>query len=181
MTVGVTVVFEIPIFHYSKWLLSNVGHDVLFVIAMISYLIRVLGYTLLTETTLYWILPLEILHGFTFASMWIASIDFSAAIAPTECSTTIQTILWVSYTYIGQIIGSTVGGWIIQNYSMIIMYRGMSFIFLIVLLLHLYVWLVLERGHHAYYLDAIAKRQSAEQVEKRTMATHNNISLRAQH
>lgn len=95
-TVGVTVLFEIPIFLYSKFFLRRLGHDVLFLLAMAAYGIRVWGYTTLTPATVYWVLPLEGLHGITFASMWIASIDFSTAIAPEEWSTTVQAILSVT-------------------------------------------------------------------------------------
>jgi hypothetical protein len=53
-TVGVTVVFEIPIFHYSNYLLKEWGHDVLFVIAMVAYVIRAFDYKLLTTSTVQW-------------------------------------------------------------------------------------------------------------------------------
>ena len=81
-TVGVTVIFEIPIFNYAKFLLVWPGRDTLYLISMLCYSIRVYGYTLLTHNTRYYLLCLEWLHGFTFAGMWISSIDYSKEIAP---------------------------------------------------------------------------------------------------
>ena len=40
---------------------------------MLTYIIRAYGYTLLTHDTRFYILGLEILHGFTFAGMWISA------------------------------------------------------------------------------------------------------------
>jgi len=149
-TVGVTVIFEIPIFYYSKWLLSHVGHDMLFIISMIAYSTRVFGYTLLTKDTVYWILPLEILHGVTYACMWIASVDFACRVSPAEWSTTVQAILSASFGCFGYFIGSIVGGWVLQNYSAVVMYRGMGSIIVVILMLHLVIWVLFRKGYNRF-------------------------------
>jgi hypothetical protein len=51
LTVGVTVVFELPIFQYSKPLLARMGYHAMFMVAMLCYIVRVYGYTLLTPAT----------------------------------------------------------------------------------------------------------------------------------
>jgi MFS family permease len=150
LTVGVTVLFELPIFHYSELLLQKVGHDALFATSMAAYVIRAFGYTLLTESTLYWILPLEVLHGITFACMWIAAIDFSAAVAPEQWSTTVQTFLSASFGCFGNVVGSVLGGWVLQHYSAKIMYRCMGCVVFGTLVLHMIFWLGCGRGHASY-------------------------------
>jgi MFS family permease len=149
-TVGVTVLCEIPIFYYSKMWLRTIGHDGLFVIALIAYSTRVYGYTLLTPSTVSYILALEILHGVTFAAMWIASIDFSAQIAPAEWSTTVQSILSAAFTCFGSIVGPLIGGYIIQHDSAVTLYRGMALVVAVVLVTHCFVWRGLGRGHGAF-------------------------------
>jgi MFS family permease len=146
-TVGVTVLFEIPIFLHSKFFLQRLGHDVLFLLAMVAYVIRVGGYTFLTPATVYWILPLEGLHGITFASMWIASIDFSAAIAPREWSTTVQSILSMTMSCVGGGLGPIVGGFVLDQYGPIFMYRGAATIVAVVASCHMGLWMCLGHGH----------------------------------
>ena len=80
--VGITVIFELPIFYYAKKLLKFPGRDGLYLISMTSYFTRVYGYTLLTYDTRYYILALESLHGFCFATMWISSVDYAKEISP---------------------------------------------------------------------------------------------------
>ena len=43
LTVLVTVVFELPIFTYGDWLLTTLGKDVMFIVAMFAYVVRALG------------------------------------------------------------------------------------------------------------------------------------------
>eukprot|EP00977_Amphora_coffeiformis_P006186 scaffold1332_cov166-Amphora_coffeaeformis.AAC.14 len=76
LTVGVTVLVELPIFQYSESLLRIVGHDLLFASSMLAYIFRAFGYTWLTPSTVHWVLLLEILHGITFACMGLLRSTF---------------------------------------------------------------------------------------------------------
>lgn len=76
MTVGVTVLFELPIFHYFPQLLKYAGHDILLLFSMTSFAIRSYGYAILTPKSVNWILPFESLHGISFACVLIASVDY---------------------------------------------------------------------------------------------------------
>lgn len=174
MTVGVTVLIEIPIFQYSKQMLEKVGHDALFAIAILAYVVRVFGYTFLTERSAYWVLALESLHGVTFACMWISSIDFAAAAAPPEWSTTFQTILSACFACFGNVLGSILGGWAYEQYSAVAMYRGMGWIVTAVLGLHLFLWLVAGRGHDKFLADHQRRRE--EESEASTTEDEQNTS-----
>jgi PPP family 3-phenylpropionic acid transporter len=149
-TVGVTVLFELPIFHYSKSLLRYWGHDWLFLVAMSAYSIRVLGYTMLTPATVYWILPLEVLHGITFACMWIASIDFSARVAPPEWSTTFQSLLSMTMTCLGGSVGPIAGGYVMEHYGPVVLYRGTGILVGGVALVHSVFYFCFQQGHDAF-------------------------------
>jgi hypothetical protein len=62
-TVVVTVLFEIPLFHFADRLLARFGAAPLQCVAMLSYATRVVGYTLVPRPWM--ILLLEPLHGVT--------------------------------------------------------------------------------------------------------------------
>jgi hypothetical protein len=63
--VGVTVVFELPVFQYSQQILETIGTEGALLTSYVTYVVRLVGYTLLTPDTVYYIFGLEILHGFT--------------------------------------------------------------------------------------------------------------------
>jgi hypothetical protein len=81
-TVSVTVMFEIPIFQVAPWLLERVGAGPLQLVAGLSYIVRVLGYTLIPKSPLYLVLLVEPLHGVTYACSQTSSVDFVAQLVP---------------------------------------------------------------------------------------------------
>jgi MFS transporter, PPP family, 3-phenylpropionic acid transporter len=140
-TVGVTVLFELPVFAASEQLLQILGHDGLVLSASLFYAVRVVGYTLLTPATSHYVLALEILHGITFACMWVASVDFCAVIAPKEWFTTAQTVMNTTMTCVGGGIGSVQGGFIDHRFGFLVLYRGAGIMMSMVFLVHLlFVW-----------------------------------------
>ena len=136
LTVLVTVIFEVPLFCFSELLLKRVGHDALFLVSMVAYCIRVYGYCLITPDTRYWILALESLHGITFACLWVPAVERARSLAP-EWGSTIQSILDAVYRCLGCAVGSVVGGWTMQRYGAVAMYRGMAYIVAALFVAHL--------------------------------------------
>jgi MFS family permease len=128
LTVGVTVLFELPIFAYTDSLLKSLGHDGMFTLAMLAFCVRCYGYTLLTEETKWWILALEALHGVTFALMWSAAVEFAKDKSPKGWDSTMQAVLVTTWRCLGLGIGAAVGGWVMDHYGARYMYRGTSFI-----------------------------------------------------
>ena len=161
-TVGVTVLFELPIFWSSSFLLKRVGHDLLFLMALVAYATRVIGYTLLEPSTVYWVLSLEVLHGITFASMWTASVDYSATVAPKEWSTTVQSILSTVMTCVGGGVGPILGGLVIKNFGFLVLYRGAGCITATVAFIHFSLWLC-GRSHDAFLLTISHKAEPTEE------------------
>jgi MFS family permease len=149
-----------PIFHYSQYLLKTMGHDALFMSAMLAYVVRAFGYTLLTPSSVHWVLLLEVLHGITFACMWIASIDFSAAAAPRDWATTFQSILSMTMS-IGGGIGPMIGGHVMGRYGPVFMYRGAGWFITAVLFVHAAICLDCRRGYDAFLESLDTKRVEA--------------------
>ena len=173
-TVGVTVLLELPLFYYSELLLQHLGHDALMQCSMWAYALRAAGYTLLTSTTVHWVLALEVLHGVTFAGMWIASVDFAATVAPDTWASTVQTALSASFGCLGSGIGSLVGGWVLERHSAVLLYRGMAAVVAVVGVAHAVAWLAWGRGH-----DAFLKSMSSDGSSSSSQATSSPFDERA--
>jgi MFS family permease len=154
-TVGVTVLFELPIFWSSKFLLQKVGHDGLFLTSLLAYSTRVFGYTLLRPSTIYWVFPLEVLHGITFACAVVASVDYSTAISPKEWSTTVQSILSTVMSCVGGGLGPILGGIVANEYGFVVLYRGAGYVTAAASLVHVGLWMC-GMGHGAF-LERLAK------------------------
>jgi hypothetical protein len=76
------VIFEIPLFQWAREILRLIGHGGCLLVAYFCYFVRVWGYTMLTPETVNRILFLEALHGFTFALLWNASVEYARQVSP---------------------------------------------------------------------------------------------------
>jgi MFS family permease len=129
LSVGVNVIFELPIFWYATWMVGKLGLDGVQLLSMACFVVRVYGYTLLTPDTKWWILPLEILHGVTFACFWVVSTDVSKTLineTHQKWNTTIPVMVQTLYAAIGAGFGSVFGGWAMQVWGSRPMYRCMA-------------------------------------------------------
>lgn len=149
-TVMLTVLFELPIFYFGEQLLNQVGHNGLFLIAMLFYIFRVYGYTLLTEDTKDYILLLELCHGMTFGCMYTAAQEYARVISPREWLGTMQNIVNVVLYCIGGGSGAIVGGWVFETYGPRPMYKGAAYIVSGVFVLHLCAMCLCDVGQHQY-------------------------------
>ncbi len=127
LSVGVNVLFELPIFWYASSILKYLGSDGMFLLSMTCFVIRVYGYTLLTPSTKWWILALESMHGVTFATFWIVTTDVSKVLIDESkggfWSTTIPSVVQMLYNAVGATIGSVFGGIAMHRFGSREMYR----------------------------------------------------------
>merc|ERR1712130_613496 len=113
LTLTFTVLTEIPFFFFSGTILRWFGEEWLIFSAMMAYIVRVLGYSVLQNP--WWVLPLELLHGLTFGAMYAAGIHYSSKLLPPELSATAQGLFGGVYNGIGPLTGSIVGGWLYES------------------------------------------------------------------
>uniref|UniRef100_A0A7S4JMA4 Major facilitator superfamily associated domain-containing protein n=1 Tax=Odontella aurita TaxID=265563 RepID=A0A7S4JMA4_9STRA len=132
------VIFELPIFWYAQHFMHILGRDGMFAVSMLCFVVRVYGYTLLTPSVRWLILPLEALHGVTFACFWVTLTDVtkSLIIEAKGWSTTIPTGVQMLYNAVGVCLGSVLGGWAMKEYGSREMYRAVALIVCINLGLH---------------------------------------------
>eukprot|EP00603_Paraphysomonas_imperforata_P001050 CAMPEP_0114446362 /NCGR_PEP_ID=MMETSP0103-20121206/19168_1 /TAXON_ID=37642 ORGANISM="Paraphysomonas imperforata, Strain PA2" /NCGR_SAMPLE_ID=MMETSP0103 /ASSEMBLY_ACC=CAM_ASM_000201 /LENGTH=310 /DNA_ID=CAMNT_0001618139 /DNA_START=195 /DNA_END=1127 /DNA_ORIENTATION=- len=127
VSVVVTVVFEIPLFFYAADMLAYFGPIVMLVISTLAYSIRVVGYTLVPESSNWMVLLLEPLHGVTFGCLKISSVEFISQATPAGYDVTVQGLL-ASLQGLGSLLGSSVGGFVEQRYGSDVLYRGAALI-----------------------------------------------------
>ena len=123
LIVFVSSMFNIPVFVKSGALLKKLGHERLMILSQLCYCTRVAGYTFLRHETRYWILALETLHGFTFATLWIAAVERARVLAPEGWGASLQTLLQTAYYSVGPGCGALLGGWLWHVKNARFMYR----------------------------------------------------------
>lgn len=115
LTVLSTVALEIPLFAVAKRVLAVLGHEMCFIVALLFYVPRVIGYTLITRETKEWIILLEVSHGVTFALMFTAAVDKAADLAPPGREATYQTLQNAIRSCLGAGVGAAAGGYYWQR------------------------------------------------------------------
>ena len=176
LSVGINVLFELPIFWYASTLMEFFGHDGLFILSMVCFVVRVYGYTLLSPTTKWAILGLEILHGVTFACFWVTSTDISKILVNQTqgnfWSTAIPSSVNMLYSAVGCSLGSVLGGWAMNRYGSRKMYMCTAFIVLATLVLHIIAMIGSRIVFGSSLLPAAA---SQRQEEDSSFSGDNNV------
>ena len=98
LCIAVSVIFEIPVFHFSDSLLEKYGVKRMFVIAQSACALRLLLYYLTPISNPEMVVFIQLLHGFCFAVMWVAAVQYAKANAPKKLQNTAQTVMsnvWV--------------------------------------------------------------------------------------
>jgi hypothetical protein len=120
-------------------MVAKLGLDGMQLLSMTCFVVRVYGYTLLTPDTKWWILPLEILHGVTFACFWVVSTDVSKTLineTHQKWNTAIPVMVQTLYAAIGAGFGSVFGGWAMHAWGSRPMYHCMAGLIGTVLVFH---------------------------------------------
>lgn len=169
LSVGVNVIFELPIFWYASTFMKFLGHDGMFLVAMFCFFVRVIGYTILTPATRWWILPLEILHGVTFACFWVVSTDISKVLVHETKGafwrTAIPSSVQMLYSAIGVSVGSFAGGWAMHHYGSVVMYKCTAGIVSVMWAVHLVGAFTTRRfyGESSFLPNYLAREEDQDQ------------------
>lgn len=112
---------EIPFLFLSSWILARYRGPALIAILLGLLSLRLFGYTLLVDTTQVFLLQLS--HGPTFGLFLAATVDHIHRIAPLKHRSLFQALAPSVYFGVGSIVGSWVGGVVIERFSVVAMYR----------------------------------------------------------
>ncbi|KAF6258417.1 hypothetical protein COO60DRAFT_1128185 [Scenedesmus sp. NREL 46B-D3] len=118
LTLTVTCLTEVPVFHFQPQLLKLVSVHTMLNIVMWTYMLRMGLYALLPYTGSAWaVLPVELLHGVTFGCGWSAGTITSKRVAPPGLEATMQGIFQGLYFGVGQGLGALIGGLLKQRHG----------------------------------------------------------------
>ena len=106
---------EIPLFTLAGRMITRFGHAFVLCFVFACYVLRFVAYSVLSDP--WWVLPIELLHGVTFALMWSCSVSYAKKIAPPNLEATMQGLLNGVYWGFGRGIGSIVGGQLYSHYG----------------------------------------------------------------
>ncbi|GAB0489067.1 hypothetical protein MMPV_000283 [Pyropia vietnamensis] len=123
LAVVITVIFEIPLFYVSDWLLARYSGRTLLLTGTFCYVTRVVVYTLVGAPHAWRVLAVEPLHGVTYALVQMASVREVARRAPPRLAATAQSVLAVAAN-VGTIAGTAGGGAVMQRWGAVTAYRG---------------------------------------------------------
>jgi len=126
LSVVITVVFELPIFHFAPKLLEKYGMGRLEQLACLAYVVRVISYTLVPTNHAFLVLVFEPLHGVTYACDKTSSVEFVARSTPKGHEAAGQGILSALKDGCGSFLGLTVGGVLEQTFGARVMYRTLA-------------------------------------------------------
>jgi len=179
LTVVVTVLFEIPIFHYAPQLMSFFGAENMQIIACVAYITRVVGYTFVPNGRMKLVLLFEPLHGVTYACSKTATVEFAARISPNGFDASSQGLLSMILG-IGSVLGVSLGGWIEKCFGPKVLYRlyaGIVTVGLLVFYLSIISTSTNQRCYKRKKSGITYQHVASELSENQAMEESNNICM----
>ncbi|HBY07932.1 MAG TPA: hypothetical protein DEH22_09180 [Chloroflexi bacterium] len=133
LTVG--TVSELFVMGLSGQLLKRWKARGLLLASLIFLSLRFFAYAVITEPG--WALAIQLLHGPTFAALWIASVAYVAEIAPPGLRNTSQGMLTGFVMGLGSTLGAIIGGVLYESigFAQMYLWAGVGILLLIILFL----------------------------------------------
>ena len=111
MTVCVTVLFELPLFHYAPSILKRLGSATMMQLGCLAYIVRTIGYSFIPQQHPYLVLFLEPLHGCTIGFAGTSSVAFADEWVPAGYESSGQGFISMIGGF-GQFVGLCIGGFL---------------------------------------------------------------------
>lgn len=121
LTVTVGAFIGLPFLYGSDWFFKKVGAVELLLLALVTYFVRLVGYSLLDNP--WWCIPYELMEAFTLHLMWVATVRLAYQISPPGMLATMQAVVGGLNFGVGRGFGSLVGGAVIVLYNERIAFR----------------------------------------------------------
>eukprot|EP00475_Leptophrys_vorax_P004258 TRINITY_DN12546_c0_g1_i1.p1 TRINITY_DN12546_c0_g1~~TRINITY_DN12546_c0_g1_i1.p1 ORF type:complete len:457 (-),score=107.02 TRINITY_DN12546_c0_g1_i1:1104-2474(-) len=118
---AITCVAELPFFFFSGAWIKLLGHAGVLVVSVGCLSIRLIVYSIVSNG--FQIIPVEILHGFSFGAAWGAMTGFANDHSPRGFEATMQGILQATSTGLGVGIGGLASGFLFDLFGPIKMFR----------------------------------------------------------
>lgn len=114
---AVMCLFEIPVFKYVSrfWGEDDTGLINVLIATMLVLALRCVLYAALPRNLPWLVLLVEPLHGFTFAAMWCATVEYARRLAPPGMEAKMQALANGLFYYISFAAGSLAWGFLVQH------------------------------------------------------------------
>lgn len=120
---------ELPVVFFGSWFLARLGAVRLLVLAIVVYAARLAAYSALPGPE--WVLPVQLLHGFSFGAFLLASVTLARGLAgPALSGTALGLLSSVSFGF-GSITGSLVGGAMLDRVGAVGVFRASAVVTLL--------------------------------------------------
>ncbi|PKO19054.1 MAG: hypothetical protein CVU39_00450 [Chloroflexi bacterium HGW-Chloroflexi-10] len=129
LSLTIATLSELPILFFSSRLLLRWNAQQLMGAALLFVVIRTLAYSFVVDPWL--VLLIQLLHGPTFALMWVAGVSYVNKIAPTGLEATAQGLFSGVMLGVGSAIGAFLGGFLYEHIGIVGMFRVASLVALI--------------------------------------------------
>ncbi|RYH07054.1 MFS transporter [archaeon] len=118
----ITCAAEVPMFQIAGPLHKRYGTWIILAVTQLAFVLRFTYYAFLTNP---WaVLPCEVLHGLTFATMWSVACTYANLISPPECHSTMQALLEGLHWGFGSGMGALVGGFVYDNWGAVWLFEA---------------------------------------------------------
>ncbi len=121
LSLTVATLSEVPVFFFSALLLRKLGARGLLMVAMMAYLVRLAAYGVMPSV--WWVLPINLLHGLTFAALWVAGVSYANEIAPLGMGATVQGLFAGIAMGLGAALGAPAAGALYDAFGGAMLYR----------------------------------------------------------
>lgn len=142
LCISVSVLSCLPLFWYSDHFLNIYGHFKLMYISQISCILRLFLYSTCSirySSSKYFIMSIQLLHGFTFAFYWSAVVDAIYKLSSKESQSTCMSSLNILFYTIGGALGNVIFGNIYDYFG------GVYFVYIISLIIGVINIIYLDR------------------------------------
>eukprot|EP01084_Bolivina_argentea_P061780 112936_1 len=169
LSVGISVIFEIPFMYCSEWFVNKLGYRNMIIVGFSCYVLRLMGYTLLTANNLWLLLIIETLQGFTMGLVHVAIVTLCAIIFPEHLAVTAQGLMSSIRFGFAPFLFLFIAGYVMEYLGGKWLYRGLAFTVFIALI----VFYMLSRELNNIIDENINK--ISQQTKRRTMSVASDV------
>ncbi|XP_050435221.1 major facilitator superfamily domain-containing protein 6-like [Adelges cooleyi] len=117
---------EIPLFFSSSFIIRRLGHKNIFSLSFFTLSLRLFLYSIIENPV--WVLPVEVLHGITFALTFASVISYTAKLTPAGAEGTYQGFIGMMYYGIGIPLGGLVCAFSVHRVGIISTFTLLSIV-----------------------------------------------------
>ena len=128
---------ELPILYFSDRLLNRFGATRMMIFSMSFLVLRLFAYSFIRNPAL--VLIIQLLHGPTYAMMWVSGVSYVAKNAPHGMGATAQGLFSGVLLGLSAAVGAFVGGFLYEDIGPVAMFRMIGFFVLMGIVLFLLV------------------------------------------